>query len=649
MPSAPTTFRTIPADPAVITGTARAFDYLRVSSDGQTKTDYDPDGLSIAAQREAAEDKARQLEAEVVSEFSDPGRSAYVDLHKRTGFLTMLDELKRCNETEATRVHYVIVWSLSRWARNQKDYWQTRELVRQAGAKLISVSEPMIGDDSAAAFFTESIIAAKNQYESMQTSENVKRSIYQKAKNGGTYGWTRLGYLNEVDKLPDGRRVSIAVPDPERCHFLTTGFKLYATGEYSVSSLARELYRLGLRSRPRTQRPPQQVNTTSLQRILRDAYYAGWIVYKRGTPDEQTFKGLHDALIDQETFDRVQSLLDEKRTATERNQTRRHYLRGSVFCGDCGHRLVYGLSRSKSGKRYPYYFCVSRTRGSACAMHTSIAPKLIEQAIQRYYVERPVQLKPSAVAKRTAAIEALAAVSQQAVEQIRTTKTELIAKLQAQQTRLLRLHLEEGDDVSPDAFRDERLRIQTEIQAAETSLAETETRLQIEAEDFKLALELAQDVAKVYVESDEPTKRSLNQAFFKKLHVLPDWNEQTGQTSVQVTRVELTEPYALLLAEDFAKDVLAEAEAITTTAAKRASGRPPLAPKPFAECSYFFKLAEGEGFEPSGQGLPDQQLSRLPHSTALPPLRALGDVPKASRSAADSAAGRAGIVPLVVV
>ena len=93
--------------------TKRAFAYLRVSSDGQVKTDYDPDGLSINAQREAAIDKAEQLEADIAAEFSDPGKSAYVDLHKRTGFLTMLDELKLCNELDATRVHYVIVWSLS--------------------------------------------------------------------------------------------------------------------------------------------------------------------------------------------------------------------------------------------------------------------------------------------------------------------------------------------------------------------------------------------------------------------------------------------------------------------------------------------------------------------------------------------------------
>lgn len=48
-----------------------------MSSEGQVQTDYSRDGLSITAQREAAEDKAAQLDAGVVGEWTDPGRSAF--------------------------------------------------------------------------------------------------------------------------------------------------------------------------------------------------------------------------------------------------------------------------------------------------------------------------------------------------------------------------------------------------------------------------------------------------------------------------------------------------------------------------------------------------------------------------------------------
>ena len=176
--------------------TARAFAYLRVSSEGQVNTGFSRDGLSIDAQREAAEDKAAQLSAAIKRCFIDPGKSAYADLHKRTAFLELLAELKRCNEREHSRIDYVIVWSTSRWARSVEDHFRTHKLVREAGAKLISITEPMIGEDTPESFFMEGMFALNNQYESMKTGRNVSQGIYQKAKSGGTYGFTRLGYID---------------------------------------------------------------------------------------------------------------------------------------------------------------------------------------------------------------------------------------------------------------------------------------------------------------------------------------------------------------------------------------------------------------------------------------------------------------------
>ena len=575
----------------------RAFVYLRVSSEGQVNTGYDRDGLSIGAQREATEDKAISLGAEIVREFSDPGKSAFVDLHKRTDFLEMLDELKRCNQREATRIDYVIVWALNRWARNQLDHWRTRELVNEAGAKLISITEPMVGEGTPESFFMEGMFALNNQYESMKTGRNVSQGIYQKAKNGGTYGFTRLGYINDVERLPDGRQVPSVSLDPKRDAFLTAAFKLYASGDYSLSALANELYRLGLRSRPTKRRAEHKVGTSALQRILRDPYYAGWVVYKRGTPDEQTFRGRHDPLVDEDTFDRVQALLDEKRVAGERPQKHSHYLKGSVFCDACEQRLTYGISTGRNGSKYAYFFCSGRVNGTGCPQRVNMPPKLIEDAIVRYYVERPVQLTAEQVARRTTAIKELVAVSQQAVVQVRDAKTELVANLKDQQARLLRLHIEEGDAVSPDAFRDERLRMQREIETAEQSLAETEDRLQLDAETLRIALELADDVAAFYEAADDQTRRGYNQAFFKKLKVKPEWDEERDELRVRVIEAQLTEPYAVLLADGLAGDVLAEAERIRSLSAKTENG--PVGPLPADAVSIFETLAEGEGFEPS--------------------------------------------------
>jgi hypothetical protein len=55
-------------------------------------------------------------------------------------------------------------------------------------------------------------------------------------------------------------------------------------------------------------------------------------------------------------------------------------------------------------------------------------------------------------------------------------------------------------------------------------------------------LELAENVAAVYADADEATKRGYNQAFFKKLYILPEWDEDANRTVVRVAGSELTEP-----------------------------------------------------------------------------------------------------------
>ena len=204
---------------------------------------------------------------------------------------------------------------------------------------------------------------------------------------------------------------------------------------------------------------------------------------------------------------------------------------------------------------------MARINGRVCSMRSNIRPELIEEAVTRYYRERPVELTPADIAQRTAAIEALAAVSQEAVLRVKEAKSGLIVKLKDQQIRLLRLHTEEGDDISPDAFREERARLQTEINAAEQSLAETELRLSLGADELKMALELASDVADVYESGDQQTRRSYNLAFFKKVYVPPDLDQYGLCGGVEISDSELTEPYAVLLNKGLEAEVVAEQSA----------------------------------------------------------------------------------------
>jgi predicted SprT family Zn-dependent metalloprotease len=42
-------------------------------------------------------------------------------------------------------------------------------------------------------------------------------------------------------------------------------------------------------------------------------------------------------------------------TAGEKRRTHNHYLKGTIFCGHCGGRLVFNLASGHGGK-YAYFF-----------------------------------------------------------------------------------------------------------------------------------------------------------------------------------------------------------------------------------------------------------------------------------------------------
>src|SRR3954463_9386115 len=93
----------------------RAFSYLRVSSAGQVNTDYDPEGISLPAQRAAIQRRAAELDAEIVAEFVEPGRSA-TTVDGRPVFQDMMARLKA-----ESGIDYVIVYARSRLHRNSID------------------------------------------------------------------------------------------------------------------------------------------------------------------------------------------------------------------------------------------------------------------------------------------------------------------------------------------------------------------------------------------------------------------------------------------------------------------------------------------------------------------------------------------------
>jgi site-specific DNA recombinase len=98
-------------------------------------------------------------------------------------------------------------------------------------------------------------------------------------------------------------------------------------------------------------------------RLLSRPHYAGYIEVPHWGVSLR--KGHHEGLIDLSTFERIQQRIKGGARIFASNDIGEDFpLRGYAVCAECGGPLTAGWSKSKTGKRHPYYLCF--TKGCSC-------------------------------------------------------------------------------------------------------------------------------------------------------------------------------------------------------------------------------------------------------------------------------------------
>lgn len=219
-----------------------AVSYLRVSTRGQAERGGGADeGFSIPAQREANKRKALSMGAMIGKEFVDRGTSA--KSADRPELKKMLEYIKE----NAERVDYVIVHKVDRLARNRGDDIDIMRTLREHGVQLVSASESI--DETPAGMLLHGIMSSIAEFYSQNLATEVKKGMSEKVKNGGTVGRAPLGYRN-IHRFDDkGREERTVVLDEERAPLIKIAFEEYATGNWTVESLADHLAAYGLTTR----------------------------------------------------------------------------------------------------------------------------------------------------------------------------------------------------------------------------------------------------------------------------------------------------------------------------------------------------------------------------------------------------------------
>ena len=279
----------------------------------------------------------------------------------------------------------------------------------------------------------------------------------------------------------------------------------------------------GLRSRPGPNTASKKLGISNFTRLLRHPYYRGKIVYKG-----VVYEGRHEPLIDEKTWNRVQEVLDARGRAGEKQRKHRHYLKGTIFCGECGSRLVESHSRSRSGKIYNYFMCVGRHQKRSDCQLKSIGQDFVEHWIERWYQE--FRLSDTLLQTlRSYITDELDAVTNEAQHQ-HAAHGSRRTRLLNQREKLLQAHY--ADAIPLSLMKSEQKRITAELDAMERQLAASHHDHEVVVANLEAALEFTAKIGQAYQAASDQTRRQMNQSILKRVAI-----GENGITGVVFTEI----------------------------------------------------------------------------------------------------------------
>lgn len=251
--------------------------------------------------------------------------------------------------------------ALDRLTRNMRDAVILFDELDKAGVELRLVHQPELSSGPETRFLRH-ILAAFAEFERDMIAARIAESrAYLKGHGRRLAGKVPYGY----DADPVTRQL---VPNAVEARRVRAIFARAARGQ-RPSRIAEEINALGWTTKAYTSRRSGQTSrggpwtARQVLKTLRNPVYIG-----RFADGDTTRPGCHEGIVNPETFDAVQQMLDARRTTDRRQRTRRSALfRRKVVCPRCGRFLStyqVNLTLGKGyGQVYNYYRCRSTAGG----------------------------------------------------------------------------------------------------------------------------------------------------------------------------------------------------------------------------------------------------------------------------------------------
>lgn len=275
--------------------------YLRVSTDTQAQEGYGLDVQYNALYRYCS---AYDIANPVI--FVDDGYTGVND--NRPAFQRMLYLMKR------GKIRLVITYSLDRIGRTQMLILKfLKEDCEKANCDFYAVKDNVDSRSKTTYGILISILSIFAEFDHDAIVQKLTLGRKQRALEGYWKGGGNPPYGYIYSKKDNN-----LVVEPDKAKTVKKIFEMYNTGKYSPLQIATAL---GLSS------------DVVVFGILRNRTYLGEITFKG-----EQYHGKHEPLIDEETFNRAQEILETRKT--KRGDS--HYLLSSLlYCGDCGAKMRY--------------------------------------------------------------------------------------------------------------------------------------------------------------------------------------------------------------------------------------------------------------------------------------------------------------------
>jgi site-specific DNA recombinase len=244
-------------------------------------------------------------------------------------------------------ITYTVVFDdLSRFARDVNAHFLLRQEFDKRG---ITIECPNFTfENTPEGELVETMMAAQHQYHRKNNRRQVIQKQMARLERGCWAFHAPLGY--EMKKTIDGK---IAHPT-KLGKVIGEGLEGFASGRFPTQIALATFWKEGGVFKGK-QSPDKYIDST--KSIIQNPFYAGLIEYKKWNVAVR--EGKHQGVIDEKTFYQNQKRLNDEYPARFVRQDLHDDfpLRGLVKCKACDGKMTAYYSKSKTGKKYPYYSC----------------------------------------------------------------------------------------------------------------------------------------------------------------------------------------------------------------------------------------------------------------------------------------------------